>query len=147
MARKGSGLLYTLLLVFAVAPVVWLLIKTRREDVPQIHRLLERDNTGGAVACGPVIDQCRATAEAKVSQCSQGGARTKIESLLSKPLQAEGCLDIEQRLNSQCARGCELDYMSLLVVPGDLEISLEPGEGEGCLARGQQVVTVHGKCR
>ncbi|OVE80042.1 hypothetical protein BVY02_01595 [bacterium J17] len=101
------------------------------------------------VECGKVIGDCVAEVEVKIDSCVPKKAKEVIDAQLSRPLETEPCRDLELSLRASCAANCELDFSSLLVVPGKARYFLQPTADEfgSCLARGKKPVSVRGTCK
>lgn len=99
--------------------------------------------------CGDLVSQCVAVAETKLTGCIKSEAKAKLGELLAAPLKSPACDDARQKMESQCEPGCQLDFSSILVVPGEIRISTisQPDEFGQCLVRGSRPVSVRGRCQ
>lgn len=100
-----------------------------------------------AATCGDVSIECKVSANARVKRCKLEDAEEQISNELAYPLRTEACRQAERDLAARCPKDCPLDYSTVTVFGGPLDLRAQPVDDEGyCTYVGQKAVTIKGTC-
>ena len=85
--------------------------------------LLEKERKANELSalrllCGRVTEHCEATKKISAPRCDAKTLKPLMEEAIPVPLQAEGCVGLEERLQRDCPTGCDFISSSLLVIAG-----------------------------
>ena len=103
----------------------------------------------GKSNCGEFVERCIARGEVNIDGCDDALAREKLAELLRAPLQGPACAKVVKEMEANCAQGCELDYGSMVVIPGELNVAYTSTVDEfgRCQVRGSRQVSLAAHCR
>jgi hypothetical protein len=102
-----------------------------------------------AADCGEILDACQVSTTLKLDSCKKDFAEKRLHEALGKPLEIPTCRDLHFTLSSRCPASCQLDYDTVIAVPGRIVIegSDIPDESGRCAYTGTRQVSVRASCR
>jgi len=98
--------------------------------------------------CGEVLEKCIARVEVQSDTCDRSAAESQMREQLRDPLDNLHCRDIHDRMNESCFKGCKIDLLALVTIPGGIQIDFDGKRNMRgvCLGEGQRSVTIRGAC-
>lgn len=110
--------------------------------------LIPADGFKPGELCGDVLERCVASVEVVSENCDRNAIESEIREKLSDPLDNPMCRDIYKKMNQSCFRGCKIDLLALVTVPGSFQFDFDGKRNEEglCEATGRRSITVRGGC-
>lgn len=143
---KSKDAVLTTFLLVLTGLVLYLFIQVR--GLPSFEVVPTERSTSTTVkyvpTCGDVTGDCEAFAQ--TDECSRKQARELLGQMLENPMKTQKCENIVGEIEKSCPFGCNLDYSSLIVVPGKMQFRFREEE-DRCVATGQRPVKVKATCR
>lgn len=119
-----------------------------QQATPAVLPAVVTTTTEPKPVCGDVKASCNVSAEARISVCNRQKAEKQLSSMLEDPETLEGCSSIRDELAENCPSDCELARRSIIVINGDINVTLPPFQDDdgSCEVRGSRSMIVRGTC-
>lgn len=141
---------YTFILAVASAFVLYFFWSNLKANTPVQRPVASADaaSTETRRTCSEVMLSCLAKAVAKLPNCDKNRLRRKLDLQLSNALRSEDC---EKKLNeaeSNCPKGCRLDYSRMMIIPAGTKYfySEKADESGNCSASADMPLSISAQC-
>ena len=142
-----DGIIFFAFLV-VVGAVVWLMTAGQKGNLTYMTDPSKSQPLPLRGKCGHVVSDCKATQVRASAACDELSLRRQIETALADPMQIEECAQAVRQLVHLCPPGCQIDYQSVLVVPGSVKSTKmeKLDDLPQCQMKGERAVTIRANC-